>query len=46
MKSIQDLPTEAKDFLKFIEDMAEIPIMLISVGPGQEQTIFLRNPFE
>jgi adenylosuccinate synthase len=46
MKSIQDLPTEAKDFLKFIEDMAEIPIMLISVGPGREQTIFLRNPFE
>ena len=46
MKSLNDLPKKARDYLKIIEDMAEVPILLISVGPGREQTIFLRNPFE
>lgn len=46
MRSFDDLPEEAMDYLKTIEDMAEIPIMLISVGPGREQTILLKNPFE
>jgi adenylosuccinate synthase len=46
MKLLDDLPKKARDYLKIIEDMAEIPIVLISVGPGREQTIFLKNPFE
>lgn len=46
MRSFDDLPEKAKDYLKIIEDMAETPIMLISVGPSREQTIFLKNPFE
>jgi len=46
MRSFDDLPEKARDYLKTIEDMAETPIMLISVGPGREQTIFLKNPFE
>jgi adenylosuccinate synthase len=46
MRSFDDLPEEAGDYLKTIEDMAETPIMVISVGPSREQTIFLKNPFE
>jgi adenylosuccinate synthase len=46
MRSFDDLPEEARDYLKTLEDMAETPIMLISVGPSREQTIFLKNPFE
>ncbi len=46
MKSMEDLPKEARDYLKAMEDIAGIPIMLISVGPGREQTIFLKNPFD
>jgi adenylosuccinate synthase len=46
IRSFDDLPEKARDYLKTIEDMAETPIMLISVGPSREQTIFLRNPFE
>jgi adenylosuccinate synthase len=46
MRSFDDLPEEARDYLKTIEDMAETPIMVISVGPSREQTIFLKNPFE
>lgn len=46
MRSLEDLPEEASDYLKTIEDMAETHIMLISVGPSREQTIFLKNPFE
>lgn len=46
IRSFDDLPEKARDYLKTIEDMAETPIMLISVGPSREQTIFLKNPFE
>ncbi len=45
MTSLEDLPKTARDYIKAIEDMAGTPIMLISVGPAREQTIFLRNPF-
>jgi len=45
-KRFQDLPREAKNFLHFIEDEMKIPITLISVGPGREETILRRKPFE
>ncbi len=36
------LPQEAKDYLKFIEDEINVPIKIISVGPGKEDLI-LKN---
>jgi adenylosuccinate synthase len=44
--SVDDLPAKARDYDKWIEDLTETPAMLISVGPGREQTMLLRNPFE
>ena len=44
--SVDDLPAKARDYVKWIEDLTETPAMLISVGPGREQTMLLRNPFE
>ncbi len=46
IRSLEDLPKEARDYLKAIEEIAGIPIVLISVGPAREQTVFLRDPFD
>ena len=42
-KKYQDLPKEAKDYLKRLEEIFEIPISIISVGPDREQTILLKE---
>ena len=38
-KEMSDLPPEAQDYIKLIEDHLELPITVISVGPDREQTI-------
>lgn len=44
--SMDDLPQKAKEYVKRIEDMTETPAYIVSVGPGREQTMLLKNPFE
>jgi len=46
VRSIDDLPQKARDYVKRIEDLTETPAMIVSVGPGREQTILLKNPFD
>ncbi|HPQ67795.1 MAG TPA: adenylosuccinate synthase [bacterium] len=41
----EELPPEARDYLQFIEEFVGLPIKLISVGPGREETIVLEKPF-
>jgi adenylosuccinate synthase len=45
IKSHQALPKGARDYLKRIEDLAGVPIDLISTGPERDETIVLRHPF-
>jgi len=42
----EDLPGNARRYLERIEELAGIPLDIISTGPGREQTIVKRNPFE
>ncbi len=44
-KSYEELPIEAKEYLKFIEDYTETPISIISVGPDREQTFNRTEPW-
>ena len=46
IKSYDDLPQNAKDYLKRIEQLVEAPIDIISTGPDREETIILRHPFD
>ena len=39
------LPEAAKTYLKTIEEITHIPFSIISVGPGREESIILRDPF-
>ena len=40
------LPSEAKRYLRAIEDLAECPIDMISTGSRRDETIVLRNPLK
>jgi adenylosuccinate synthase len=42
IKKYSDLDKNAKKYLEFIESYLGVPISLISVGPGREETI-VRN---
>jgi len=39
------LPENAKKYVNYIEDKLGIKAMLVSVGPGREQTMIRHNPF-
>lgn len=40
------LPVNAKNYLKKIEELTETPIAIISTGPDREETIVLQHPFK
>jgi adenylosuccinate synthase len=40
-----DLPQKARDYLARIEELAGVPIDIISTGPDREQTIIKAHPF-
>ena len=40
----EDLPENARGYLRRIEELVKVPIQLVSVGPGREETIVLENP--
>lgn len=39
MTSIDTLPKELIDYIKFIEDFVKVPVKIVSVGPDRKQTI-------
>jgi adenylosuccinate synthase len=42
-KSIDDLPVNAREYVKFLEKVSGAPISAIGVGPGRDETIVVRN---
>ena len=46
VKQFADLPATAQRYVRRIENVIGTEIILVSVGPGREQTIVLRNPFD
>ncbi len=45
IRKIEDLPENTKDYLKRIEELIETPIDIVSIGPGRDETIVIKNPF-
>ncbi len=45
IRTLEDLPENAKKYLKRIEELSGVPVGIVSVGPGREQTIIVNNPF-
>jgi len=45
VKRYEDLPENARAYLKRIEEICEAPVDIISTGPDREETIVMRHPF-
>ncbi|MBN2847517.1 MAG: adenylosuccinate synthase [Coriobacteriia bacterium] len=41
-RTFEDLPRAAQEYITFLEDLAEVPVAMIAVGPSREQTIMRR----
>jgi adenylosuccinate synthase len=46
IRNFNDLPQNAQKYLLHVEELAGVPIDIISTGPDRKDTIMLRNPFE
>ena len=42
-KSVDELPNNAKEYVKFLEKVSGAPISAIGVGPGRDETIVVRE---
>ncbi|MBC8018917.1 MAG: adenylosuccinate synthase [Verrucomicrobia bacterium] len=45
VKSFEELPENARAYVRRLEELAGCQIVMVSVGPRRDQTIILRNPF-
>ena len=45
VRSFEDLPDNAKAYLRRLEDLTGVTPAIVSVGPDREETLLLRNPF-
>ncbi len=46
LKKFTDLPANARTYLARIEELAGVPVDIISTGPDREETIIRQHPFE
>jgi adenylosuccinate synthase len=44
-RSFEDLPKNARHYVETVEHLTGVPVTLVSVGPGREQSILRRSPF-
>ena len=42
VRAFEDLPPQAQSFLRRIEELLDVPVAVVSVGPGREETIIRR----
>jgi len=45
VRTLEDLPVNARNYIKYIEAQIEAPVDMISTGPDRDETIMLRHPF-
>lgn len=45
-RSFDELPENARAYVKQLEKLIDCPIVLVSVGPRRDQTIIIKNPFQ
>lgn len=46
VRNFDELPQNAINYIKYIEDKIEAPVAIISTGPDREETIILQHPFQ
>jgi len=44
-RTVEDIPHNARRYVERIEALSGVKLLLISVGPGREETVIIKNPF-
>ena len=45
-RSWADLPAQAVKYVRYIEELIEAPVALLSTSPERDDTILVRDPFQ
>ena len=45
-RSWNELPAQAVKYVRYIEELIETPVALVSTSPERDDTILMRDPFE
>jgi adenylosuccinate synthase len=45
-QTLEELPANARNYLRKIEELCNVPVDVISTGPDRKETIVLRHPFD
>jgi adenylosuccinate synthase len=43
-RTLEDLPRQALDYLRFLAELMEVPIAIVSLGASRDQTIIVEDP--
>ncbi|HEY9298701.1 MAG TPA: adenylosuccinate synthase [Phormidium sp.] len=43
-RTLEDLPRQALDYLKFLAELMKVPIAIVSLGASRDQTIIVEDP--
>jgi len=43
-RTLEDLPPQALDYLKFLAELMDVPIAIVSLGASRDQTIIVEDP--
>jgi len=46
VRRLTDFPQATRNYLNRLEELAGVPIQIVSVGPDRDETIVVQNPFE
>ena len=44
--NFDDLPIEAQNYIKKIEELSQLPVDVLSTGPDREETLIINSPFD
>lgn len=44
--SFDDLPQQAQDYIRKIEQLSNLPVDILSTGPDRNETLILKHPFD
>ena len=45
-RSFDELPIEAQNYIRKIEELSQLPVDILSTGPDREETLIIQNPFD
>ncbi len=46
VRNLDDLPDNARNYIKRLEEVVGVPVDIISTGPERDETIILKHPFD